>query len=972
MAETKEFNTAYELIRCETLTDIHSEGYVLRHKKTGARVALIENDDDNKVFYIGFRTPVSDSTGVPHINEHSVLCGSEKYPLKDPFVELVKGSLNTFLNAMTYPDKTVYPVASTNEQDFKNLMDVYMDAVLHPNIYNHPEIFKQEGWHYELDDLDGELTLNGVVYNEMKGAFSSPDDVLQRTILNSLFPDTTYQFESGGDPKDIPSLTYEDFLNFHRRYYHPSNAYIYLYGDMNMNERLDYLDREYLSKYDAIELDSTIKHQDAFEKPVYIQKKYPIASGEDAEDQTYLSLNFAVSDILNPILYQAFDILDYALLNVPGAPIRQALLDAGIGKDILGGYDAGTLQPIYSIVAKGANPEDRDRFVEIIRQTLKEQIENGIDRNALKAAISSAQFRLREADFGSYPKGLMYGLQILDSWLYEDDRPFLHMYGIGVLDDLMEKVETGYFEQLTDMYLLSNPHASVVVIEPEAGLTAKEDEELRKTLQEYKESLSDEEKQKIIDETIALKEYQQTPDTQEDIEKIPLLRRSDLKKEIRPIYLTELQQDDTTILQHEIETNGIQYFDLAFDAADVSSEKLPYLALLSDVLGAVDTERYSYFAFSNAVNIHTGGLAVDLKAYPTGHKTFTLQAEVRTKFLYGSYEQATALIEEMLFSSKFDDTKRLREIVREAMSHLEMKFMSAGNAAASVRLLSKFSPIAYVLENTDGIAYYRFLKELDENFDARGGELAGIFDDLMKRVFRPERLVFSTTGKEESLSQAKQYLPKLLAKLHTEPIDEEELAVSCDPKNEGFQNAAQIQYVCRAGDFRDAGYDYAGTLQVLRVLLGYDYFWQNVRVEGGAYGCMSHFARNGDLYFVSYRDPHLMRTKDVFEDTADYLSNFEASERDMTKYVIGTVSTLDKPLTPSQHALRAINAYFTGVREDELQKQRDAIIAATPEDIRALAPLIRDTMAEGYLCVIGNEEKIAENRQLFDTVEQLF
>ena len=476
---------AYELLRRETLTDLHSEGYVLRHKKSGAKVALIENDDENKVFYIGFRTPVSDSTGVPHINEHSVLCGSEKYPLKDPFVELVKGSLNTFLNAMTYPDKTVYPVASTNDADFKNLMDVYMDAVLHPNIYKRPEIFRQEGWHYELEDPDGELRINGVVYNEMKGAFSSPDDVLQRTILNSLFPDTTYQNESGGDPKVIPSLTYEAFLDFHRRFYHPCNSYIYLYGDMDMNERLEYLDREYLSHYEAIDLDSGIRHQAPFTKPVEVRKTYSVSSGEDVKDKTYLSMNFAVADILDPVLYQAFDILDYALLNVPGAPLRKALLDAGIGQDIQGGYDAGTLQPVYSVVAKGANPGDLDRFQEIIRDTLREQAK-GIDHNALSAAINSAQFRYREADFGSYPKGLMYGLQILDSWLYEDEKPFLHMYGIRVLDELKQKLEEGFFEELVQKYLCDNPHVSVVVVEPEPGLTQKEEEALKQQLKEYK------------------------------------------------------------------------------------------------------------------------------------------------------------------------------------------------------------------------------------------------------------------------------------------------------------------------------------------------------------------------------------------------------------------------------------------------------------------------------------------------------
>ena len=397
-------HNAYELIKEENLGDLNSKGYVLRHKKSGAHISLIENDDDNKVFYIAFRTPPKDSTGVAHIVEHTVLCGSDKYPLKDPFVELVKGSMNTFLNAMTYPDKTVYPVASCNDQDFKNLMDVYMDAVFHPNIYHDPEIFMQEGWHYELESREDDLTINGVVYNEMKGAFSSPDDVVNREILNSLFPDNTYSVESGGDPKVIPELTYEDFLGFHKKYYHPCNSYIYLYGNMDMDERLDYLDREYLSKYDKIEVDSEIKKQEPFTRPRAVDKTYPISSAEDERDATYLAYTFVISDALDQELYQAFDVLEYALFSSPGAPVRTALLEKGIGKDIIGSFDTGMLQPMFSVMARGANPEDKQAFVDAIQEVLLHQVVDGIDKKALLAGINASQFQFREADFGSFPR----------------------------------------------------------------------------------------------------------------------------------------------------------------------------------------------------------------------------------------------------------------------------------------------------------------------------------------------------------------------------------------------------------------------------------------------------------------------------------------------------------------------------------------------------------------------------------------
>ena len=582
-------HNAYELVKEENLGDLGSKGYVLRHKKSGAHISLIENDDDNKVFYIAFRTPPMDSTGVPHIIEHTVLCGSDKYPLKDPFVELVKGSMNTFLNAMTYPDKTVYPVASCNDQDFKNLMDVYMDAVFHPNIYKDPEIFMQEGWHYELESRDDDLTINGVVYNEMKGAFSSPDDVVYREILSSLFPDNTYSVESGGDPKVIPELTYEEFLAFHKKYYHPCNSYIYLYGNMDMDERLDYLDREYLSKYDKIEMDSEIKKQEPFARPHVVDKTYPISSAEDEKDATYLAYTFVISDALDQELYQAFSVLEYALFSSPGAPVRTTLLEKGIGKDIMGSFDTGMLQPMFSVMARGANPEDKQAFVDTVQEVLLHQVAEGIDKKALLAGINASQFQFREADFGSFPKGLIFGLQCMDSWLYDENQPFVHMHGIDVLDGLREKVDTDYFEKLIETYLLANTHASVLMVEPKKGLVTEAEEQLKAELAEYKASMSEAEMDALIEQTKALKEHQQEPSSKEALECLPMLKRSDLKKEARPIDLVEKEVDGIKVLHHNVFSNGIHYLNLVFDVEHVAQEDWQYLSLMSRMLGLVDT-----------------------------------------------------------------------------------------------------------------------------------------------------------------------------------------------------------------------------------------------------------------------------------------------------------------------------------------------------------------------------------------------
>ena len=499
----KENIPAYEVLKQENLTDIHSAGYLVRHKKTGARLVLIENDDENKVFSIAFRTTPKNSTGVPHILEHSVLCGSREFPLKDPFVELVKGSLNTFLNAMTYPDKTCYPVASCNDKDFQNLMHVYMDAVFYPNIYQNDKTFRQEGWSYKLDNPDGELTISGVVYNEMKGAFSSADDVLERETFNTLFPDTPYGVESGGDPSCIPNLTYENFLKFHQTYYHPSNSYIYLYGNMDMEEKLAWMDEKYLSHFDAKEVKSEIPYQKPFAETLDIVHEYPVLDGDPLENNAYLSYNMVIGSGLDVKLNVAFSVLEYALL------------DAHIGKDVYGSYEDGILQPFFSIVAKNADENEKEKFLSIIRGTLKDIVKNGMDQKAIEAGINYFEFRFREADFSSFPKGLMYGIDVFDSWLYDENKPFAYLQQLAIYDELKKLAKEGYFENLIQTYLLDNTHASIVTLIPKTGLAAENDAKTAEKLQKYKESLSKEEIEKIIADTKELAAYQEEEESED-------------------------------------------------------------------------------------------------------------------------------------------------------------------------------------------------------------------------------------------------------------------------------------------------------------------------------------------------------------------------------------------------------------------------------------------------------------------------
>ncbi|HAX53231.1 MAG TPA: peptidase M16 [Lachnospiraceae bacterium] len=969
--------TTYEMIQQEGLLDLKSKGYLLRHKKSGAHVLLMENDDENKVFSIGFRTPTTDSTGVPHIMEHSVLCGSKEFPVKDPFVELVKGSLNTFLNAMTYPDKTVYPVASCNDTDFQNLMHVYMDAVFYPNIYRHEEIFRQEGWSYKLDSADGKLEYNGVVYNEMKGAFSSPEGVLDRMILNSLFPDTTYANESGGDPEVIPELTYEQFLNFHKKYYHPSNSYIYLYGNMDMEEKLNWLDKEYLSSFEKIEVNSEIGYQKPFGKVKEFEMEYSISSEETEEDNTYLSYNKVIGTSLDEKLYLAFEILDYALLSAPGAFLKKALVDAGIGKDIMGSYDNGIYQPIFSVVAKNANIEQKEKFISVIEDTLKDIVKNGMDKKALEAGINYYEFRFREADFGNFPKGLMYGLQIFDSWLYDENKPFIHMQAIPTFEFLKAQIGTGYFEALIQTYILDNTHASIVVVKPEKGRTVRLDKELEEKLQKYKETLSAEEIGKLVKATENLLAYQEEESPKEELEKIPVLSREDISKEIAPIYNEEKEVDGIKLLHHNVDTNGIGYVTLMFDLSEVPEQKLPYAGMLQSVLGLVDTANYEYGDLFNEINVHTGGIGTSLELYAdvtkVKEKEFRATFEMKGKALYPKMDVLFAMMREILMESKLEDEKRLKEILSMLKSRLQMSFQSSGHTTAALRALSYDSPLAKFKDDTDGIGFYQLVKEVEENFEEKKEELISNLKEIAANIFRADNMMVSYTSEEEGLKAVCEEIKKIKISLYEEEkIGNAPCVIHCKKRNEGLKTSSKVQYVARVGNFIDHGAEYNGALQILKVILSYDYLWQNLRVKGGAYGCMSSFNRIGEGYFISYRDPNLKRTMEIYEGIVGYLKDFTVDERDMTKYIIGTISNIDRPMTPAAKGDRSMNLYMNHVTAEMIKKERMEILEAEQEDIRRLSKVVEAVLSAGQLCVIGNEEKIEEEKEMFGEVKVLF
>lgn len=963
----------YEILDEHRVEDVQSDGFILRHKKSGARIAILSNNDDNKVFYIGFRTPPEDETGVPHIIEHTTLCGSKKFPVKDPFIELAKGSLNTFLNAMTYPDKTVYPIASCNDQDFKNLMDVYLDAVFNPNITKYEEIFKQEGWHYELTGKDDELKINGVVYNEMKGAYSSPDEVLSSQIYRSLFPDNTYSKDSGGNPEYIPKLTYEAYLDFYHKYYHPSNSYIYLYGDMDVVERLEWLDKEYLSLYDYKKVNSEINKQPAFDKIKNVEAQYSITMDDSQENKTYLSYNRVVGDTLDEMLYQAFDVLDYALVSSPGAPVKQALIDAGIGDDVYGSYDAGILQPVFSFVAKNANASQADEFESIIENTLKEVVKTGINKEALLAGINSSEFKFREADFGQFPKGLLFGLNCLDSWLFDDMKPFIHLECLGTFAKLRKAVDTDYFEKLIQEYLLDNTHGSSVTVKPKRGLGNEREEALAKELSDYKASLSDEEIKKLIEDTEHLKKYQEEPSSDEDLRKLPMLTRADMKKNAMVFSNIEDELLDVKVVRHDIESNGIDYISFLFDAGDFAQSELGYLGFFTNALGLVSTEKYSYTDLANATNIYTGGISTGTASHPDikDRNNFVFKLEVKLKVLEKNLDKALEVMEQMLLSSDFTDTKRLGELVAQIKARLQANLSSSGHLVAAMRSMSSFSRYALYQDELKGIAFYRSIcrieKELSESPKSVSDKLAAI----AKKLFARNRMLISFTGNNEAYCNAKPSLEKVIAGFDKMSAIGNQAEVHFNTAKEAFIDASQIQYVAKTGDFICEGYEYTGALRLLRIILSYDYLWINVRVKGGAYGCMNTFLRSGESYFVSYRDPNLSDTLDVYDRIPEYIKNFSPDERDMTKYIIGTFSALDTPMNPEAKGSRSLSAYLEGITYEQIQKERNEILNAQPEDIRRLADLVEAVLKKDSICVIGNENMIKESAGLFENVEKL-
>lgn len=971
--ELNQVYSGFKLISKNIIEESASETLEFIHLKSGARLFYLKRDDDNKVFSISFKTTPADDMGIPHIVEHSTLCGSRKFPLKEPFVELAKGSLNTFLNAMTFPDKTMYPVASCNDKDFHNLIDVYLDAVFYPNIYSDKNILRQEGWHFELENEEAPLEYSGVVFNEMKGALSSPEDLLENEIMRTLFPDNTYSYESGGNPVAIPGLTQEEFENFHRKFYHPSNSYIFFYGKLDIEEQLAFLNNEYLSSFDKIYVDSYIPMQSSFKEIKRIESFYPIGKDESPEGKSFLNYSFVVNRVLDNTDRIGLSVLVQALLLSEASPFRKIIIDSKLGKDFSASFEDAVLQPYISLTALNANREDGGRYLSFIMDTARKLADNGIDRNLLEAALNVLEFRIREADFNQYPKGIIYAIEVMNSWLYGRD-PAEYLYFEEAFNALREKLNKGYFEKLLRELILENNHGALITFIPDNELGEKNEKRERQELDEIKTHLTKAQLKEIMAIDDKLKARQATADSPEALATIPLLNISDIEAKSKEYPLEVQKENMVEYLWTDVPTNGITYLSLYFDASVIPQSDIQYAMLLLDILGSIDTEKRNYSDLINLTDLNTGGVYYNLNAVGKDKniEEYVPLFTVSVKCLNSKLSETVGILREILTGTCFDNRQRLRDLLAETKSSAELAILRSPHTVMFSRLKSYILPVA-AYNDQKVLPYYYFVSELLGDFENKFEVIRERLTSVSKRLFNRHNLKIGITAPAKDQSFIKKNVESLLDVLDNAAQASTVHKFKCSPLNEGLMISSQVQYVGKAGNFRslDKGYKFNGAMLLLETIMRYDYLWLKIRVQGGAYGAFAHVERNGTALFASYRDPNLSETISVFDGISDYLANLDISDREITKYIIGTISGIDAPKTPKNIGQAARSCYFQGVTFADRQKVRDEVLSASLKDIRNLAEIIDQCMKQNILCAIGNENVIRENSKLLNSVKSI-
>jgi Zn-dependent M16 (insulinase) family peptidase len=959
----------FTLVEKKFVEEVDANCLLFQHDKSGARLLKIATPDQNKMFNIAFKTTPQNDCGTPHIMEHSVLNGSKNFPVKSPFDILIKGSLNTFLNAMTGSDFTTYPVASMNDKDYFNLMHVYLDAVFNPNLYTDPKILQQEGWHHELASKDDEVVYKGVVYNEMKGSFSNPSRELGYQINKVLFPDNTYGVSSGGYPKAIPQLTQEAFVNFHKKYYHPGNSYILLYGSADLDKELQFIDKEYLSNYDLSTEKIEIPLQKPFDKMKELEKSYAVAEGTSTKDKTFLDLSIVAGEGADVALGLTFDVLSDALVNHESAPLRLAIQEAGIGQDISAYYNSSK-QGVFEITIENANPEDKDRFKEIVYTTMKEVAEKGFDKKMIEGILNRLEFNMKE---GNTPqKGMMYLFQSYQSWMFAND-PFIGLEYNKPLEEVKKALTTNLLETTITKHLANNPHAVLMVLKPEPGLQAKLAKETKAELKAFKESLSDDDKDKLIASTKELISYQKREDTPEAMASVPMLELADINSDIEWFAIDKKSISDVDVLHHNTFTNNILYSNLYFDIRTLPKDLIPYAELLSSFLGKLNTENYSYGELDNALNIQTGGFNTYTTTFLEKHSDDKLipKFAIYTKATADKAANMFELANEVINHSKLNDKDRLKELLTRHQSRVDSDIKNNGLNYAMTRLRSYYSKYGAYSEETSGLEYYRFVTDLSENFDTKSEELITKLEKTAALLFTKENMIGSVTCNENDFMAYEEGMKIFTKSLKDGAVKLNDWKYDFKKKNEGLKTASKVQYVVKGYDFKKLGYEYNGKMRVLNQVLSTDWLQKQVRVIGGAYGGFAGISNSGNVYFASYRDPNLSETFDNYNNTPSYLDKFNADDKEMTRYIIGTIARMDGPMTASQKGKRAIRYYFEKTTPEELKAEREAVLSTTSEDIKEMKKMIEDILSQNAICVYGNEEKVEENAKLFNEVINL-
>lgn len=963
----------FVLMDSQEITENKLRADVYEHQKSGAQLIHLASEDTNKVFCIAFKTVPSNSTGVPHILEHSVLNGSRQFPAKNSFMELIKGSLNTFVNAMTASDMTLYPVASTNDKDYMNLSRVYLDAVFFPRIYELPEILHQEGWHYELMSPEDELKVRGVVYNEMKGAFSSPDALIQEGSQKAQFPDTTYGVSSGGEPDVIPQLSYEEFLDFHRKHYHPSNSKTIVYGDLDINEMLAMLDEECLNQFDRDPVPVVVEEQKPFGRVRKIEEEYPIDDGASTEGMYHISLNYTWGKQTIQETVAALQVLGQLLMSSPASPLKRKIMESGLAGDSSFSSSTELLQPTFSIICKQVHEENIEPLTKLIETELKRIVKQGFDKKLVEATLNNREFFYREGQMQDFPKGLYYTWMMLPAWIHGAD-PLYVLRFEQLLADLRKGLTEPYFETLLDDAMLKNKHRSRVIFKPVPGLLQKKEAVFKEEMSQRKAKMKKAEIDALVKFNQDLQEWQMREDSPEDIAKIPSLSLEDMNPTSESIPTEMEEWKEFRLLKHQVNTNGIVYLKAYFDLAHTDEKELPWLMLYSYLAGKIDSERYAYGDLSNEIDIHTGGINLSFNLMNSYQDPDIILPKfvVSGKAVTQKSEKLLELVAEFALKPVFTDHTRIRTLIKELRTRMESMLMFRSHITAINRMFAPFSQYHKWNDLSTGLGFYHWLIELEKNIETDMAEIVSELEWVRKTFFTQHNLIISLTASEEDIAEAFKHLMPVVNNISHEAYAPIEHQVSALNSNEGIVAPIQVQYCAKGGNFFRKGYSYSGRLMVLNNILSSGFLYRELRVKGGAYGAMSNFSLAGYQFFCSYRDPNLRETLDVFDQVPEFLRSFDCSKRDLEKYIIGVISTLDYPRTPEKVGSDGDSDFISGFTQADRQQIRDEVLSTTIADIRSYADMIEAIMKKNHICVFGNEDKVKEAAALFDQITPLY